>query len=150
MSGTDIPYQFSSQKPIVVTAENTNLKAGARFITNGEAFIIEDIDKISNQGIYYLSVEQSNIIEGVDNIEDSETNEVPEGTTVILEGDIIAGDLETIYINFGYASFSHDVNIVSKTMNSITFEVPIGMNSLTVETKDSSGNIIINEYRIVI
>lgn len=150
LSNTYLPYEFSSQKPMIITKANTNIKFDTRFIILGEAFIVNEIDKISNQGIYYLSIEKTTKIQGVDNLTTNVTQPVPEKQIEILQGDIIAGDNITISTNFGYAEFSYDVDIISKTATTVVFEAPIGVSSLTVSTKNSGGSIVTTNYRIVI
>jgi hypothetical protein len=145
-----IPYEFSTQRPVIVTKANTNIKPGERFLVNGEPFIVNDIDKLSNDGVFYMSVEKSTIIPGVDNTTTKVAQPVPAPVLDNLEGDIVAGENITILTNGGYAVFSSDVDIVSKNATTIIFEAPIGVKHLTVKTKNSSGNIVTTNYRVVI
>jgi hypothetical protein len=146
---SQIPYEFSTQKPVIVTKANLNIKPGERFLVNGEPFTINDIDKFSNDGVYYMSVEKSTIIPGVDNITTLVAQPVPTPEVDDLQGDIVAGEYITILTNSGYAVFSTDVEILSKNATTVIFEAPIGVKNLTVKTKDGSGNIITTNYRIV-
>jgi len=149
-SDTQIPYEFSTQKPVIVTKANTNIKPGERFLVNGEPFVINDIDKLSNDGVYYMSVEKSTIIPGVDNTTTLVAQPVPTPEVDDLQGDIVAGEDITISTNNGYAVFSTDVEIVSKNATTVVFQAPIGVKNVTVKTKDSSGNTVTTNYRIVI
>jgi len=144
-----IPYEFSTQRPVIVTKANSNIKPGERFLVNGEPFIINDIDKLSNDGVYYMSVEKSTIIPGVDNTVTQVAQPVPTPEVDDLEGDIVAGEDITISTNGGYAVFSIDVDIISKSATSVVFEAPIGVKNLTVQTKDGNGSIVTTNYRIV-
>jgi hypothetical protein len=144
-----IPYEFSTQRPVIVTKANTNIKPGERFLVNGEPFIINDIDKLSNEGVLYMSVEKSTIIPGVDNTTTKVANPVPTPVLDNLQGDITAGENITILTHDGYAVFSVDVDIISKNATTVIFEAPIGVKNLTVKTKNSSGNIVITNYRVV-
>jgi hypothetical protein len=150
LSVTSIPYQFSSQKPIIITKQNTDIKFNTRFIIIDEAFVVNDIDKISNQGLYYLSIEKSTKYHDIDDLVNSVTGTIPQKEIEVLSGDIIAGDNITIQTNFGYATFSSDVDIVSKNATTVVFEAPIGISQLVVSTKNAQGNIITTNYRIVI
>jgi hypothetical protein len=150
LSVTNVPYEFSSQKPIIITKENTNIEFNTRFIIADESFVVNDIDKISNQGLYYLSMEKSTKYHDIDDLVNSVTAKVPVKQVEILTGDIIAGDNITIQTNFGYATFSSDVDIISKNATTVVFEAPIGVSQLIVSTKDLEGNIITTNYRIVI
>lgn len=145
-----IPYEFSTQRPVIITKSNTNIKPGERFLINGEPFVVNDIDKLSNDGVYYMSIEKSTIIPGVDNTTTQTAQPVPTPVVDNLTGDIVAGEDITIATNGGYAVFSADVDIISKTATSVVFEAPIGVKNLTVKTKDSGGNIVTTDYRIVI
>jgi hypothetical protein len=150
LSVTNVPYEFSSQKPIIITKENTNIEFNTRFIIADESFVVNDIDKISNQGLYYLSMEKSTKYHDIDDLVNSVTAKVPVKQVEILTGDIIAGDNITIQTNFGYATFSSDVDIISKNATTVVFEAPIGVSQLIVSTKDLEGSIITTNYRIVI
>jgi hypothetical protein len=149
VSDSQIPYEFSTQKPVIVTKTNSNIKIGERFFVNGEPYVINDIDKLSNDGVYYMSVEKSTIIPGVDNTTTETAQPVPMPAVDDLVGDIVAGEDITIETNGGYAVFSTDVDIISKTATSVVFEAPIGVKNLTVKTKDGSDNIITTNYRVV-
>lgn len=150
LSSTYLPYEFSNQKPMIITKQNANIKFNTRFIILGEAFVVNEVDKISNQGVYYLSVEKSTVMHDVDDVSTSVTQPVPTKTVEVLAGDIIAGDEVTISTNSGYAEFSYDVDIISKNATTVVFEAPIGISSLVVKTKDGGGNIITTNYRVVI
>lgn len=150
LSNTYLPYEFSNQKPIIITKQNTNIKFDTRFIILDEAFVVNEIDKISNQGVYYLSVEKGTILHDVDNVSTSVTQPVPAKTVEVLSGDITAGDEVTITTNSGYAEFSYDVDIISKNATTVVFEAPIGISSLVVKTKDGNGDIVTTTYRVVI
>jgi hypothetical protein len=144
-----IPYEFSTQRPVLVTKANVNIKPGDRFLLSGEAFVVNDIDKMSNNGIYYMSIERGTIIPGIDNTSTQTAISIPTPVVDNLTGDIIAGEEITISTNSGYAVFSSDVDIISKNAIQVIFEAPIGVKNLTVKTKDSGGNIITTDYRIV-
>jgi hypothetical protein len=147
---TSIPYEFSSQKPIIITKQNTNIKFNTRFIITDEVFVVNEIDKISNQGLYYLSIEKTTAYHDIDDLVNKVTEVVPPKQVEVLAGDITAGDNVTLQTNFGYAVFSADVDVVSKSATSIIFEAPIGVSQLTVLTKNTQGDIITTNYRIVI
>jgi hypothetical protein len=148
--GVEIPYEFSSQKPLVITKANSNFKAGTRFIISGEGFVVNDLDKFSNSGIYYASVEKATVYSDIDDIATNTTEEIPAATATVSSGEIVAGEDITITTNSAYAVFSHDVEIVSKSTTQVIFEAPIGVQELIVDTKDSGGNIITTVYKVVI
>jgi hypothetical protein len=148
-SDSYIPYEFSTQRPVVITKANTNIKSGDRFLLSGEAFMVNDIDKMSNPGIFYMSIERATIIPGIDNLSTKTAISIPEPVNENLTGDIVAGEEITISTNSGYAVFSSDVDIISKNATQLVFEAPIGVKNLTVKTKNANGDIIVTNYRIV-
>jgi hypothetical protein len=148
--GTSIPYEFSGQKPIIVTKENTNIKPGTRFIILGEGFVVSDMDKISNQGIYYISVEESPVYADIDDVPNDTTITIPAPTNVIAGDEVVSGDELIVATNFAYISFDEDVEIISKSVNSVTVEVPFGIDTLTIYTKDGAGDIVTTQYKVVI
>lgn len=148
--GTQIPYEFSSQKPIIITKANANFKAGTRILIAGEGYIVNDLDKNSNPGIFYAYIEKSTVFEDIDTKEQNIAGVIPVAQNVISEFDLVEGDEVTIATNFGYAVFSVDVTILSKSATSVTFDVPIGVDSLVIDTKDQNGDITTTTYKVVI
>jgi hypothetical protein len=148
--GTQMPYEFSSQKPIIVTKANTNFKPGTRFLIAGEGYIVNDLDKNSNPGIYYAYIEKATVFEDIDTIADDQSGTIPAPQAQVSGSDLVVGDDVTITTNFGYVVFTPDVRVLSKTATQVVFDVPSGVDSLTVETKDANGNIITTSYQVVV
>jgi len=148
--GTQIPYEFSSQKPLIVTKANVNFKAGTRIIIGGEGYIVNDLDKNSNPGIYYAYIEKATVFDDIDTIQTQVSGVVPAAQIQVSNSDLIAGDDVTIATNFGYVVFNPDVRILSKTATSVVFDVPAGVDDLVVETKDINGNIVTTSYKVVV
>lgn len=148
--GTQIPYEFSNQRPIIVTKANTNFKPGTRFIIAGDGYIVNDLDKHSNPGIYYAYVERATVFEDIDTVIDDQTGVMPVPQVQASGSDLVVGDDVTISTNFGYVVFTPDVRVLSKTATQVVFDVPSGVDSLTVDTKDENGNIITTSYKVVV
>ena len=148
--GTQIPYEFSSQKPIIVTKANVNFKAGSRIIIAGEGYIVNDLDKNSNPGIYYAYIEKATVLQDIDTVEQNATGSIPAAQVQVSEEDLVVGEDVTIQTNFGYAVFSSEVVVLSKTATSVLFDVPTGVDTLTIQTKDVNGNIITTSYKVVV
>jgi hypothetical protein len=148
--GTQVPYEFSSQKPIIITKANPNFKPGTRIIVGGDGYIVNDLDRHSNPGVYYAYIERATVFEDIDTVVEDATGSVPTPTVTVTGNDLVAGDDITISTNFGYAVFTPDVLVLSKTATEIIFDVPMGIDSLTVNTKDVDGNIITTSYKVVV
>lgn len=147
---TMLSYSFSDEKPIIITKTNENIKAGTRFLIYGDAYLVKKIDKISNRGIYYISLEPSVIIDGVDNSVDNISHEVPEANNDLGVNEVESGSQIQVETNFGYATFSSPVNTIHKTINTVIFEVPYGIEELVVKTKDINGDIVEYIYKVVV
>ena len=54
-----------------------------------------------------------------------------------------------IFTNFGYFKTSVPVEIVSKTSTKVNYIIPIGIQEITITTKNSEKLDIINTYKVV-
>lgn len=138
-------------KPVVVTKNNSSLTVGKRFLLGTEAFEIVALDRKSNAGIMYLSLNATTINATTDNLvtgtaitPDAAAENETDATT------LRQGDTQTVSTNLGYVYFDPVVNIISRTLTSVTFEVPFGITALQVDTKDGSGNIVTTNYTVVV
>jgi hypothetical protein len=138
-------------KPVVITKNNASLVVGKRFLLGTEAFEIVALDRKSNQGIMYLSLNATTINATTDNLitgtaitpEAAAENETDETT-------LRQGELKTVSTNLGYVYFDPVVNILSRTLTSVVFEVPFGISELQVDTKDGDGEIVTTVYTVVV
>ncbi len=125
--------------PLLIAGLQQDLKPRRRVMINGEAWMIDNIDKNTIKGIMFVSIH----LDAVTNVDDvitgvANTPEVPS-----LDNNIwVAGSEQTIETNFGYIRFDSDVNILNQTTNEVTIIVPYDVNSLTITTKDSVGELI--------
>jgi hypothetical protein len=118
-----------------------------------ESFEIVALDRLSNKGIVYLSVNAVPFNATLDNLETGTAitptaptvNEPDEDENIIIQGDEV-----TISTNFGYVLFEPVVEILTRNLTSVTFVVPYSIETLEVVTKDSSGNLVTTNYQVVI
>lgn len=141
----------SGEKPIVITADNVNLKQGMRFMLGTQdVFEILNLDRLSNPGIVYMSVRESSINSYYDDLEEGAAITAPE--PIVTPAPVLsiqAGVATIINTNFAYGVFSSDVKILSKTVNTIEIECPFGVTELTVTTKDGAGDLVETIYEVV-
>jgi hypothetical protein len=150
-SAGDATLGTEQYKPVVITANNTDLTVGKRFLLGTEAFEIIALDRLSNAGIMYISVNAVPYNATLDNLETGTavTPTAPQenqtGTLVLRQGED-----KVIATNFGYIYLDPVATIIRRTLTSVTFSVPYSIESLRVDTKDVSGNIVTTNYQVVI
>ena len=138
-------------KPVVVTKNNTSLTVGKRFLLGTEAFEILALDRLSNSGIMYISVEAVPYNATLDNLTTGTAVTAPTptqnetGATTLRQG-----ETKTISTNFGYIIFDPVVQITSRTLTSVTFVVPYSIETLRAVTKDAGGSLVTTNYQVVI
>jgi hypothetical protein len=138
-------------KPVMVTKNNLNLKVGRRFLLGTEAFEIIALDRKSNPGIMYLSLNATTINATTDDLDTGTAITAPEPEqNETNETTLRQGEAHTVSTNLGYVYFDPVVNILSRTLNSVTFEVPFGIDTLQVDTKNAEGNIVTTNYVVVV
>ena len=125
--------------PLLIAGSQSDLKPRRRVMINGEAWMIDNIDRNTIGGIMFLSIHLDSITDA-DNVAESIAN-TPDAP-VIDEGIWIAGSEQIIDTNFGYIRFNSDVTIISQTADEVRIIVPYDINSLTISTKDTLGNIV--------
>jgi hypothetical protein len=147
----NIKFNLENYQPLVITANNDELVIGTRFSIGKESFEINGLDRISNRGILYLSVKPvpSNIT--LDDFEQGIAI-TPSAPTppVVPDGALEQGSIENLAIYNGYVVFSPKVEIVEKTLSSVSFIVPFGIDNLTITTKDLEGDLVQTNYKVVI
>jgi hypothetical protein len=138
-------------KPVVVTKNNTSLTVGKRFLLGTEAFEIVALDRKSNVGIMYLSLNATTINATTDNL-NTETAVTPSAPSENATNatTLRQGTTHTVTTNFGYVFFDPVVNIISRNLTSVIFEVPFGITALQVDTKNIGGTVVTTNYTVVV
>jgi hypothetical protein len=133
------------EHPLLIVASQDDLKPRKRILINGEAWMIDGIDKNTISNIMFLSIHldtltiNDDLIEGV-------TNE-PEAPSIDINL-LIAGDVVVLDTNFNYIRFDTDVVVISQTESEVEFIVPYNVSTLTVTTKDEAGILVSMTYEV--
>jgi hypothetical protein len=150
-SAGDVSLGVENYKPVVVTKNNTGLTVGKRFLLGTDAFEIVALDRLSNAGIMYISVNAVPYNATLDNLATGVAVTAPEPTTNSTGPTILRqGESKTVVTNFGYIYLDPVGTITSRTLTSVTFIVPYNTETLQVDTKNESGTIVTTNYTVVI
>jgi hypothetical protein len=147
----DVSLGVENYKPVVVTKNNTGLTVGKRFLLGTEAFEILALDRLSNAGIMYISVEAVPYNATLDNLETGVAITAPAPEENATDATTLKqGESKTVSTNSGYIYLDPVTTITSRTLTAVTFIVPYGTEILQVDTKDNSGTIITTNYSVVV
>jgi hypothetical protein len=150
--GADFVLNYSAERPIVITKENSNIKSQTRFLLKGEPFKVEEVDKLSNSGIMYLSLSPDTIFTGVDDVSNNTTNEIEEPTEPTVSNVVLAaGSIMSVDTNGAYFKTNYDdIEVITKTATKVEFFIPFGINELVVSIKDENNDVVTTTYQVVI
>lgn len=141
---------FENAKPIVVVKDDPMLKVNFRFLAANEAYKVINIDRISNPGIAYLSVEAVPLNVMTDDLEEGKViTYEPKEIEPRLEPVYKKGEIISLGIIDGFVSFEPSVEVMTRNRNEVIFRVPYDINKLIVKTKDTDGNIITDSREVV-
>ena len=147
----DVSLGVENYKPVVVTKNNTGLTVGKRFLLGTEAFEILALDRLSNAGIMYISVNAVPYNATLDNLETGTAVTAPAPTINATNNTTLRqGESKTVSTNFGYIYLDPVATITSRTLTSVIFVVPYGITTLQVDTKNSGGSVVTTNYTVVI
>lgn len=139
----DAMIVFENFKPVVVVKDHPIFKVNFRFLAAGEAFKVVNIDRISNPGIAYLSVEQAPLNVVTDNLEKNKVTTYqkpvePDEVQFYKKGEIV-----TLSIIGGFVTFDKMPEIISRSSSEITFRVPYDIDQITITTKNLNGEDVV-------
>lgn len=147
----NVSLGVENYKPVVVTKNNTGLTVGKRFLLGTDAFEILAIDRLSNAGILYLSVNAVPYNATLDNLNTGTANTAPDPTINATNATTLRqGESKTVSTNFGYIYLDPVATITSRSLTSVTFVVPYGTTTLQVDTKNVGGSIVTTNYTVVV
>lgn len=147
----DVSLGVEQYKPVVITKNNTGLTVGKRFLLGTEAFEIIALDRLSNAGIMYLSVNAVPYNATLDNLNTGTAITAPTPTENSTGNLILRqGESKTVTTNAGYIFLDPVARITSRTLISVTFVVPFGITTMQVVTKDIGGNLVTTNYQVVV
>lgn len=132
-------------QPLLIAAFKSDMKPRQRVMINGQAWMVDNVDRNTIAGIMFLSIHLDSVT-----VSDDTTASIANSPTapVIDDSILVAGDQLTISTNFGYVRFNTDVTVLSQTDTEVVIIVPYDVNTLQIATKDSGGNIV-NESKEV-
>lgn len=137
----DFTFIQENNTPVIITQANRHLRIGTRFILAAQAYKIISIDKNSVNGIFALSVEQSNLNPTVDDLEQGSANAVPKPNNIINLNKYQKGQIVELNIRDGFVRFNPSVKIISRDLRKVSFEIPYDIDKLQIELKDINGEI---------
>ena len=137
----DFTFIQENNTPVIITQANRHLRIGTRFILAAQAYKIISIDKNSVNGIFALSVEQSNLNPTVDDLEKGSANSVPKPNNIINLNKYQKGQIVELNIRDGFVRFNPSVKIISRDLRKVSFEIPYDIDKLQIELKDINGEI---------
>lgn len=127
-------------KPVIITQANGGLDIGTRFILAAEAFRIVSIDRITQTGVYAMSVTQDQIMLSEDDLVDeiAITPQEPEFIADIEKYQ--RGSIETVETTDGFIQITPYADIIRRTSTEVKFQVPYDVEELNVKIKKSDGS----------
>jgi hypothetical protein len=147
----DVSLGVENYKPVVITKNNIGLTVGKRFLLGTEAFEIVALDRLSNAGIMYISVNAVPYNATLDDLETGTAITAPQPAINITNNTTVRqGENKTVSTNFGYIFLDPVAVIISRSLTSVTFTVPFGIENIQVDTKNAEGNIVTINYKVVI
>lgn len=147
----DVSIGVEQYKPVVITKNNTGLTVGKRFLLGTEAFEIIALDRLSNAGIMYASVNAVPYNATLDNLNTGTAVTAPTPTENSTGNLILRqGESKTVTTNAGYIFLDPVATITSRTLTTVIFVVPFGMTAIQVVTKDVNGNLVTTNYQVVV
>ena len=126
-----------NDKPVLILPALHWVKVGAQFVIHNKPYKIIEIDTITNKGIAYCSLDRDFVSKQKDVVIE-EINPV-----------LVAGIEQLITTYDDYLQTSHKVDIISRTNAGITIVVPYGLDEIVLTTKDDSGRVSEQKYKVV-
>lgn len=141
-SYVDVEFQqklnvSDKEKPILIMPSADWIKIGAKVEVGGKPWKVIDYDSITNPGVTYMSLERDFFKKGSDMVENTDVN--------ILH----AGIENTITTQDGYFNSSSPLIIKSRTASSVVFEIPYGIENVSITTMENDIEKTIN-YKVVV
>lgn len=129
----------SQQKPILILPSAAQLNFKDKIIIKNRAWLIQEYDNISTEGITYYSIIPSTIssstVENQEVIEKPADVDIPSDDLSLEENIVYFPYNKTIYITTenGYFKVDADVKIIKHTADQVGFQVPFGITKFNLE-----------------
>lgn len=152
----------SGSKPMIITKDNEVLTTDLRFMIIDELFQIVEIDRMSNPGIAYISIEPTTTM-SQDDLDVGTAYEPPtpvlatdevngiEGIELnqLSGGRILAGSKVTETTTGGFVQFNMPIKILSRTATQVVWQAPLKETDVVVSVNDGNQEIEVF-YKVVI
>lgn len=145
-----ISFLYETTKPVIITKDNGLLKINTRFLAANEAFRVVALDRVTNKGIIYMSVE------GVPKLHSDElTGDTvraitpPKAEKSIPSLSFLSGKEYTIPILDGFVNFSPSVKILSRTKDSVKFIAPTDVKKIIITVKNLDSDFVTATYEVI-
>ena len=145
----------SEQKPILILPSNS-LEFGDKIIIKNRAWLVQEFDNITTEGITYYSLRPTTISK---NIEENSIEKNADKNVVIDENikeigeniySVLPNTPITITTYKGYFEYdNHSIEVLEHKSNLIKFLIPIGINEVTIKTKEGGNNNIVTKKYII-
>lgn len=129
----------SQQKPILILPSAAQLNFKDKIIIKNRAWLIQEYDNISTEGIIYYSIIPSTVssstVENQEVIEKPADVDIPSDDLSLEENIVYFPYNKTIYITTenGYFKADADVKIIKHTADQVGFQVPFGITKFNLE-----------------
>ena len=129
----------SQQKPILILPSAAQLDFKDKLVIKNRAWLIQEYDNISTEGIIYYSIIPSTVssstVENQEVIEKPADVDIPSDDLSLEENIVYFPYNKTIYITTenGYFKVDADVKIIKHTADQVGFQVPFGITKFNLE-----------------
>ena len=142
------------EAPLMIVPKTLGIQIGTSFTIEGKPWKVIDYDDITNSGISYLYIERSYQ-------KKSEIAQEPEEKIFIGEGETFEQSAAqefslkpmveyTFSTEDGHFASTPRVQVIKRTLKSVAFKVPFGIEEVTITTKDENSGEIAKTYQVVL
>lgn len=135
----------SEMRSYIMVPTISDLKVNNEFDVNGQGFRIEEIDKSTTPGIYYLNVQKVNLVNTTKQSDAQGLEPLPTPEQVKK---LYSGMEQTLTTEDGYIDFSYSVKIIERKNTQIKFILPSNINTITIVVK-KDGELFSQVYEVV-
>lgn len=145
----------SEQKPILILPSNS-LEFGDKIIIKNRAWLVQEFDNITTEGITYYSLRPTTISK---NVEENSIEKNADKNVVIDENikeigeniySVLPNTPITITTYKGYFEYdNHSIEVLEHKSNLVKFLIPIGINEVIINIKEGGNNNIVTKKYII-
>lgn len=148
----------SQQHPVLILPSASNYAIGSKILVKDRAWLIQEADNISTEGVTYYSLRATTIskneitddvhvVENQSQVPDAPIGEVLENGDNVL---VSAGAIITVDTENGYFRTTNPlIQVTNINATKVTFVVPYGVDGFKIDVKQS-GEIVSTQYKVVV